>query len=46
LNALISVAVNQEFADHAAVIEVINKFQEIRENLLTSSSKLAADEAK
>jgi len=45
LNALIAVAVKQEFADHQAIGEVITKFGEIRSNLYDSSAKLAADES-
>jgi uncharacterized membrane-anchored protein YhcB (DUF1043 family) len=44
LNALIAVAVKQEFADTAAIGQVIQKFNEIKNNLYDSSSKLAADE--
>jgi len=36
LNALIQVAVSQEFADHSAVNQVIGKFDEIKWNLQTS----------
>merc|ERR1712150_185248 len=45
LNALIQVAVKQEFADQAAIFEVINKFNEIKNNLMDGSAQLAADEA-
>merc|ERR1712113_61531 len=45
LNALIQVAVKQEFADQAAIFEVINKFNEIKNNLFDGSAQLAADEA-
>jgi len=44
LNNLIQVAMNQEFADHGAIQNVIDKFNEIRSNLYDSSEQLAHDE--
>lgn len=42
--ALVELAMNQEFADAGAVGQVISKFNEIRDNLLSSLNTLQLNE--
>jgi hypothetical protein len=44
LLALIEMTAQQEFADASAVAQVIAKFNEIRDNLVSSLNALTADE--
>ena len=44
LDALVQVAASQEFAEHSAVLQVIQKFNDIKNNLSDAAGALTADQ--